>query len=154
MNIWQFQSHLTRRLLNWSFLSLAIGIFLQIHGSRFVRGLGQQFAAWGLIDALIAIFGKRSAQKRQANLMDPLASEITSQESRKLRMILWINAGLDIGYMAGGIGLALTKGNENTGWRGHGIGIIIQGGFLMIFDLIHALKIPTLEGNKKRGQRT
>jgi hypothetical protein len=114
---------------------------------------GTAICRLGLIDALIALFGKRSAQKRQANLMDPLAIEITSQESRKLRKILWFNAGLDIGYMAGGIGLALTKGKENTGWRGHGIGIIIQGGFLMIFDLIHALKIPTLEGNKKREQR-
>jgi hypothetical protein len=143
MNIWQFQSKLTQHLLIWSLLSMMVGSLLQISRKRFFRGLGQQFAAWGFIDALIAVFGNRAAQNRYLQHADPLASEVTASETSKLRKILWINAGLDVGYVAGGTALALTKGKTDTGWRGHGIGVIIQGGFLFFFDLFHALKLRT-----------
>ena len=141
MNIWKFQSQLTRRLLIWSFFSMLAGGILQIPRQPFARGLGQQFAAWGFVDALIAAFGNQAAGKRFAQLLDPLAPEVTATETQKLRKILWINTGLDVGYMAGGAALALTKGQANPGWRGHGIGVIIQGAFLFFFDLFHASKL-------------
>ena len=139
MNIWKFQSNLSRRLLAWSFLSMLIGVLLQTRRARFTRGLGQQFAGWGLIDAMIAIFGERVSKKRAALLTDPLALDITERESRKLRKILLINTGLDVGYAVGGAALVLTKGKSDPGWRGHGFGVIIQGSFLFFFDLFHAL---------------
>jgi hypothetical protein len=141
MNIWQFQFHLTRRLLIWSVLSMVTGGLLQVPRNRFTRGMGQQFAAWGLVNALIAIFGQRSAQKQVAQLPEPPATETITHEAQNLRNILWINTGLDVGYVAGGTALALTKGKTDPGWRGHGIGIIIQGALLFFFDLFHALKI-------------
>ena len=141
MNIWKFQSQLTRRLMIWALFSMLVGALLQIPRQPFARSLGQQFAAWGFIDALIAIFGNRSAQKRYAQLPDPLAPEVTAGETQKLRNILWVNVGLDIGYMAGGAALALTRGQSKPGWRGHGIGVIIQGAFLFFFDLFHASRL-------------
>jgi hypothetical protein len=141
MNIWQFQSKLTHRLLLWSLFSVGLGALLQFPREHFLRGLGQQFAGWGFIDALIAIFGGRAAKKRYAELPDPLAPEIVEGETRKLRKVLWINTGLDVGYVVGGTALALTKGKTDSGWRGHGIGVIIQGGFLFFFDLFHARKL-------------
>ena len=140
-NIWEFQSSLSRRLLIWSFVSMVIGVILQTPRDRFTGGLGKQFAAWGLIDAMIAIFGERTAKKRATQLTDPLATNIMEHESRKLHTLLLINTGLDVGYIIGGTTLALTKGKNDPGWRGHGIGVIIQGAFLFFFDLIHTLKI-------------
>jgi len=113
MNIWQFQSDLTRRLLIWSLLSMFIGVLAQIPRDRFMRGLGQQFTAWGFVDALIAIFGARAAQKRADQLPDPQSLEITVSESHKLRNILWVNTCLEVGYIAAGSILTLTKGKTN-----------------------------------------
>jgi hypothetical protein len=140
-NIWEFQSILSRRLLLWSIISIFGALILQIPRSRFTSGMGIQFSAWGLIDAIIAVFGDRSAKQRAARLPDPLAKDIVDRESQKLYKILLVNTGLDIGYMLGGSALSLTKGKADPGWRGHGIGIIIQGAFLFIFDLVHMLLI-------------
>jgi carboxylesterase len=64
------------------------------------------------------------------------------RESRKLKRTLWINTGLDLLYIAGGIILAATLGGSNPVWGGHGWGIIVQGAFLLFFDLIHAQCVP------------
>ena len=141
MNIWQFQKQLSLRLLIWSVFSMVFGALFALRRDKFSRGLGGQFAAWGLIDALIALFGARTAQKRQAQLEDPLAPEVVTRESHNLRRLLLVNTALDVGYMTGGAALALTKGKTNPGWRGHGLGIIIQGAFLFVFDLFHAVKV-------------
>jgi hypothetical protein len=140
-NIWEFQSILSRRLLLWSIISIFWGLILQIPRSRFTNSIGIQFSAWGLIDAIIAIFGNRAAKQRAAQLPDPLAKDIVDRESHKLYRILLVNTGLDIGYILGGSTLSLTKGKIDPVWRGHGIGIIIQGVFLFIFDLVHMLLI-------------
>ena len=145
-NIWDFQSNLSRRLLLWSMVSIFGGLILQIPKNRLANGMGVQFSAWGMIDAIIAVFGDRSAKLRAAQLPDPMANEIIDRESQKLHKILLVNTGLDVGYMLAGSALALTKGKNDPGWRGHGIGITIQGAFLFIFDLVHMLLI----GRKNR----
>ncbi|MBM4427863.1 MAG: hypothetical protein FJ031_11590 [Chloroflexi bacterium] len=63
------------------------------------------------------------------------------KETANLKRILLINTALDVFYVAGGIALIFTLGAENPEWRGHGWGIIVQGGFLFFFDLFHALKL-------------
>ena len=40
--------------------------------------------------------------------------------------------------------LALTLGVDSPFWRGNGWGIVVQGGFLFFFDLLHALGTPGL----------
>jgi len=128
-------------------ISIFGGLILQIPRSRFTSGMGIQFSAWGLVDAIIAVFGERAAKKRAAQLTDPLTSDITDRESRKLYKVLLVNTVLDVGYMLGGSTLTLTKGKTDPGWRGHAIGIIIQGAFLFFFDLVHMFLI----GRKFRG---
>jgi hypothetical protein len=95
--------------------------------------------AWGLIDAGIALVGGWVTRRRQAKLLDPSEPIVMARETRNLRRILWINTGLDVLYIAGGITLTLTLGVDTVFWRGNGWGIIIQGGFLFLFDLLHAL---------------
>ncbi len=143
-DIWQFQAALSRRLLAWSGLSVGLGSALALLADPVWRGFGTQCAGWGLIDAVIAGLGLRQTHQKVAQ---PNAHEPGQQsEARtKLRRILWINTGLDIGYVAGGIVLAATKGRRGSNhrfWRGSGWGIVVQGGFLLIFDLIHALLMP------------
>ncbi|HAX70778.1 MAG TPA: hypothetical protein DCY14_14295 [Anaerolineae bacterium] len=68
-------------------------------------------------------------------------ADATPKEIANLKRILLINTALDVLYVAGGIALILTFGAANPEWRGHGWGIIVQGGFLFFFDLFHALKL-------------
>lgn len=139
-DIWSFQSSLTRRLMTWSFASIAVGILLLFFAPLF-RGIGIQFIAWGGIDLLIAIFGMVGTTKRKSRLSTNELSASAPKESSTLKRILLINTALDVLYMIGGVVLMLTLGALDNLWYGHGIGILIQGGFLFFFDLIHALQI-------------
>ncbi len=138
--IWDFQDALTRRLLLWSALSVFAGALLLIFGDAFWRGFGLQAVVWGVIDAGIAVFGRRASEKRRlSNLGGP---SIMEKEARSLRRLLWINTGLDVLYVAGGIVLIYTIGQDDAFARGNGWGIVVQGGFLFLFDLLHALAAP------------
>lgn len=138
----QFQAGLSRRLLAWSGLSVGVGTALALLPHRLWQGLGAQCVGWGVIDAVIAGIGLKQTHARAA---DPAAHAPDQQAEarRTLRRVLWINTALDVGYVSGGIALAAAKGRDDTDnarfWRGSGLGIVIQGGFLFMFDLIHAL---------------
>lgn len=141
MNIWQFQALITRRLLLWSGLSIGGGTGLQVSRNRLLQGMGQEFIGWGVVDAAIAIVGALQARRRKRQARDPDDRALVLGETSKLSRLLWLNAGLDILYMMGGLALAQTRGRKSGYWRGHGLGIIVQGGFLFIFDLWHAVAL-------------
>ena len=58
------------------------------------------------------------------------------------------NGRADILYVLGGFLLMQTWGMDNPLWRGHGIGIMVQGGFLLFFDLFHALALQNMNNLK------
>ena len=58
----------------------------------------------------------------------------------KLKKILIINSLLDLGYVTIGILIFIGIFNINE-YNGHGIGVIIQGSFLALFDTYYAVKI-------------
>lgn len=73
--------------------------------------------------------GAQANQRR-----DPaLEQRSGSQEAARFQRILAINAGLDLLYMAGGLRLAQAAGRTSSRY-GTGIGIVIQGMFLLIYD--------------------
>lgn len=131
--IWAYSEAIGRRLLAWAVVSVSAGLFLLLAGDAFWRGFGVQAAAWGVGDGVIAGFGLRAAHKR---------ARAPEAEARFLRRLLWINAGLDVGYIAAGLALAFTLGAADAGWRGHGWGVAAQGAFLLLFDFYHAARVP------------
>ena len=133
---WGFESKLTSRLLVWSILSVLSGLWVWFATNDFGRGFGIQCVAWGCVDAAIAFFGARSAARRKSTA-DP------KREAQNIRKILWLNFGLDILYILGG--LLLIQKYPALFWQGAGWGIILQGGFLFFFDLFHALSVPATE---------
>jgi hypothetical protein len=139
MNIWQYQTLLGRRLLQWSLSSLALGAFLML-GHPFWRGVGAQFVGWAMFDGLIAYVGGERA-RTHATAESAADPERVRQERRNLRALLWLNAALDLLYVRGGLWLALRR-QSSIFTRGMGVGIVIQGGFLFLFDFIHALQVP------------
>lgn len=77
---------------------------------------------WALVNAAIAYVGWLGAEPDLANL----------------RRLLWINAGLDVLYVAVGLGLWMRP---RPMLKGFGLAIAIQGLFLLFFDLLHAPQI-------------
>jgi hypothetical protein len=141
LDIWQFQTKLTRRLLVWSVFSMAAGLLMLLPPDPLWTGIGVQFLAWGAIDAAIAWFGARAARRRQAKLTSAEALEAQTPEARKLARLLWVNTGLDVLYVLGGVFLARSLGVADPFWFGTGLGIMVQGGFLFLFDWLHARRL-------------
>ena len=140
MNIWQFQHKLSKRLLWWSGGSVVTGLFL-LRGGKFWRGVGWQFIGWGAIDAGIALFGRVSMNERLNAMDNPGLIEVQKKETSNLIRLLWVNAALDVFYVIGGKRWA--DGDDGSGNRaGHGLGIVLQGAFLLFFDVYHALTAP------------
>jgi hypothetical protein len=61
----------------------------------------------------------------------------------RLDRLLWLNVGLDIGYVLVGITLiiAACRLGKRLGLVGAGIGVIVQGGALMLLNLMLAAQI-------------
>ncbi len=140
LNIWDFQARLTRQLLAWAVPSIGLGFALMAFGGNFWQGFGLQAAVWGLVDAGIAWLGRRSARKRQAAAGDSM--RVAADEARNLRRLLRVNVFLDVLYVLFGVWLARGPGLTKTFWLGSGWGILVQGGFLLFFDSLHALRVP------------
>lgn len=142
MTIWDFQRAVSGRLATWAAVSATIGGFLLLaRGERraFWHGVGVQAIGWAVINFAIALFGQRAGAARERSPGAQLPYTL-AKESRGLFRLLWINAGLDILYMLGGWSWARRSRDERG--RGHGIGIVIQGAFLFVFDVIHGLLVP------------
>ncbi len=139
--IYTFQRRLSERLLLWSVLSIAVGIvFAWRKTEPDWRAFGQQHVGWGAVDALIALIGGFNTWRQAAN---PSAQQPAARQraADKLQRLLWINAGLDLFYVAGGLWLSRRADPNRRGWRGHGWAVMIQGFFLLIFDIVHASHI-------------
>ena len=113
------EQDLTRALSRWAVGSVLLGSALTV--APRTRGFGRQTAAWGAVDGAIALVGSR----RQA------AGRTT--EPRRLRRVLLVNAGLDVGYLA--LGARLVRSPR---WRGDGQAVLVQGAFLLVLDLAGA----------------
>lgn len=142
LNIWQFQRILSQRLKAWNLVNVVIGSLLGLFG-RYWRGFGSQSIGWGLINMGIATLGERSAQHRSTQV-DAFLSETMAREAVRLRNILWLNAGLDALYMVAGRSLVQrSRDPEKAMRRGIGRGIMLQGFLLLVFDIYHALVVPS-----------
>jgi hypothetical protein len=130
------RTHLLR-LLVWGGASSLIGSALlglmRVRGNRssLLDHFGIQTAAWGAIELTLALLGLRRLELRD------LAA------ATRLDRFLWLNIGLDVGYVMVGATLLVL------GWRmarrpglvGAGLAVIVQGSALMLLDLVLASQI-------------
>lgn len=125
-------------LLVWSALSICAGLLLIFLGIPFWRGVGLQGVVWGIIDAGIALFGLASS-RRKGSRPDALTPTVLRREAKGLRRLLLVNVGLDVVYILAGIIVLLTFDTPFA--HGNGVGILIQGGFLLLFDNFYATRV-------------
>lgn len=92
-------------------------------------------AGWGAVNAALGAFGLRSA--RADGRGAPSNAEGLQDLSRTERILLF-NAGLDVGYVMGGLYLTerarrSAGGDRDRGW---GQAVVVQGAALFAFDLL------------------
>ena len=105
------------------------------------RGVGEQYVGWGVINALIALIGRQGASRQRS-----AAPSDAAAQKRTLSRLLWVNTGLDVLYVLGGWRAMRGRGSADARWRGRGLGIVLQGGFLFFFDLLNALALRRVSG--------
>ena len=108
------------------------GLLLASSGAR-RRAFGVQSAAWGAINVTIAAVGLATSGEPAP----PGLAEAVAAESR-LGDILWLNMGLNVGYVAVGTTLVAVGSRAAVArpdaWRGHGAAVIVQGIGLLVLD--------------------
>jgi hypothetical protein len=130
------RAHLLRLIL-WSAASILAGTallaWLRIgrRRSSLLDHFALQSAAWGAIELALAAAGYFALKLRD------------HAGATRLDRFLWLNVGLDVGYVLVGLTLLLI------GWRtlrrpglvGAGLGVVVQGAALAVLDLLLASQI-------------
>jgi hypothetical protein len=119
-------------LLGWAVLNIGTGVTGHFTTQGDTQAFFQANAAWNVVNLAIAGFGlhgQLTAQPETWGLARSLA------EGQQMEKILLLNAGLDVGYMALG-GFLLERGlrTDSARFRGWGRSLLLQGGFLLLFD--------------------
>ncbi len=93
----------------------------------------QMNAGWNIVNLALASFGYIGQAGQDPATYTWLQ---TIQEGEYMQKLLLFNAGLDVGYMAFG-GYLWERGRNDESQRlvGYGQSLILQGAFLMAFDL-------------------
>jgi hypothetical protein len=120
------------RLVIWGGASILTGTALLTwlvigrRDSALLKHFAIQTAAWGAIDVVICAVAWPSLALRD------LAGAV------RLDRFIWMNVGLDVGYVMVGITLALLgwRVGRRLGLVGAGVGIIVQGAALFLLDLV------------------
>ena len=130
------RAHLLRLAL-WGAASLLIGTALVAvlrlgrPRSPLLKHFGIQTGAWGAVELGVALF-----------LLPPLALRDLSGATRLDRRV-WMNIGLDVGYVLVGITLVVIgwRAVRRFGLVGAGMAIVLQGAALAVLDLLLAGQI-------------
>jgi hypothetical protein len=112
-----------------------------VSGARYFATSGsekyfhQMNVGWGVINAALAVVSLRSARREDA----PLNWAETTRLQLRTENIYLFNTGLDVAYVVGGLYLkerarTRTTERQQQRLRGYGQSILLQGGFLLVFD--------------------
>lgn len=138
--ICEFVDVLGRRLVAWGLASVIAGTIAILAGDSLWGGVGAVFVAWGAVDAMLGAAARLFAERRRRRTIGDLAAR--DRDTRRIRLILLVGAGVDVLPLA--LGAWLLAGAGNDAWRaGAGWGIVIRGSVLFLFDLVHARWVPT-----------
>ena len=91
---------------------------------------------WNLVNLGLALPGLR-----YSIITDPASLNLaeTVGEYHQMSKILLMNAGLDVAYITGGFlmkEMSKTRPQKQDILKGYGRSLILQGGFLLVFDII------------------
>lgn len=120
---------------SWAIGNMAFSSLSLKGASPEVKAFHQMNIGWNAVNLTISGFGYYAA------LHDPVDLSIVEsiKAGEQMKHILLFNAGLDVGYILGGLYLierAKNTPNRQDQLRGFGKGVVMNGAFLLVFDSI------------------
>jgi len=131
------QKTLGLTLGGYALANIAVGTIAAGQSSGEAREFHKMNVYWNLFNLGIAGAGLLGSRKRTAD-GETLADAVRQHENMK--QLLLVNAGLDVAYVVGGAYLrqrADTRPDKADQLRGYGSSVMVQGGFLLAFDLVN-----------------
>jgi hypothetical protein len=122
-------------LAGWSLVNIVgSGIATNTRNTE-VRYFHQMNVMWGGINLAIAGLGYWSAGREKIN--NPVLADVLKHQNRLEKTYL-INLGLDVVYVGSGLLMNKTSDNQKNPakFEGYGNSIMVQGGFLLLYDAI------------------
>jgi hypothetical protein len=123
-------------LSSWAVANIGTGFIAAGQASGSDKYMHQMNAYFNIVNLAIAQAGYWGSRKRMKNKQS--FSQAFKQQNSEEKTFL-LNAGLDAAYILGGLYWA-ELGKRHPGekkyfqYRGYGKSLVLQGGFLMIFD--------------------
>ena len=120
----------------WALGNITSGAYGMIKGSGSNKYFHQMNFFWNFVNASIASYALYTGFN--TDYLSLTNSELLSKQTSTQNLYL-INAGLDIFYMGTGAYLihrSKSAEKRNDLLKGYGQSVILQGGFLFVFDLI------------------
>ncbi len=118
----------------WSFANIASGTIGYLSSSGEARYFHQMNAGWNIVNAVIAGTGYFQNKKR----VNPSSLSESILEQRKVEQAYLFNTALNFTYISTGL-LLKSQAQHTTDnfhrFQGYGNSLILQGGFLFLFDL-------------------
>lgn len=119
----------------WAVANIGVGAVLRSQTNGATRYFHEGNVGWNLVNLGLAagsLIGTRNARAGDFDEYD------TFREQQKIERLLLFNSGLDLAYMASGAYLierSKTANDHPERLKGYGQALMLQGGFLFLFDL-------------------
>jgi hypothetical protein len=122
-------------LAGWSVVNIVgSGFATKTHNAE-VRAFHQMNVMWGSINLALSGLGYFGARREKIN--NPVLADVLKHQNRIEKTYL-INLGLDVVYVGAGLLMNKTSDNQKKPekFKGYGNSIMVQGGFLLLYDAI------------------
>lgn len=122
----------------WSVANITTGLIAMGQTNGEAKYFHQMNAIWNVVNLGIATAGYLGNRKLNPGNYHMQGS---IKEQNKIEKIYLVNGALDVAYILGGL-YAREYGKNQTGkeqdrWKGYGSSIILQGGFLLLYDAVN-----------------
>lgn len=120
---------------SWSATNIIVSAFASKTDNQKVHYFHQMNVLWNSVNLVLATAGYIGATKETTNNIT--LSNVLNHQNKTEKLFLF-NTGLDVAYVTGGFYLkerANSKINPAK-LKGYGDAVIVQGGFLLLFDAI------------------
>jgi hypothetical protein len=122
-------------LLAWGLGNAIAGSAIAVTTSGIPRAIGIQAALWGTVESAVALYAEYWARQHAvAARSGILSAEAIRSEAERFEFFLALNTAADIVYVLAGTTVAVKSSRPRL--RGAAIGVAIQGGALLIYDLV------------------
>ena len=122
-------------LAGWSVANIVGSGFATNTRNKEVRYFHQMNVMWGSINLALSGLGYFGASREKIN--NPVLADVLKHQNRIEKTYL-INLGLDVVYVGAGLLMNKTSDNQKNPekFEGYGNSIMLQGGFLLLYDAI------------------